>query len=57
MIEWIPGAIWQWFLVHTRRRNLEDYTADWQLFQYHYFWDVEFPSGNPASFNALKYGV
>jgi hypothetical protein len=33
MIEWIPGALWQWFLVRRRRVELIDYTAEWRTFR------------------------
>lgn len=33
MIEWIPGAMHQWFLVAKRRMGPLDYTAEWQRFR------------------------
>lgn len=36
MIEWIPGAINQWFLVKYRKLVLQDYTGEWEQFKWEY---------------------
>jgi hypothetical protein len=41
MIEWIPGAWHQWWLVRKRRMAPVDYTEEWQRFRWAYYWPKE----------------